>query len=37
MYATPDGAFTEVATDVGGGVLLTRPENLGSRLDVGWS
>lgn len=29
------GAFTEVATDVGGGVLLTRPENLGSRLDVG--
>lgn len=30
-----DGAFTEVATDVGGGVLLTRPENLGSRLDVG--
>ncbi|MEH6665257.1 MAG: outer membrane beta-barrel family protein [Brevundimonas sp.] len=29
------GAFTEVAVDVGGGVLLTRPENLGSRLDVG--
>ncbi len=29
------GAFTEVAADVGGGVLLTRPENLGSRLDVG--
>lgn len=30
-----DKAFTEVATDVGGGVLLTRPENLGSRRDVG--
>ncbi len=30
-----DKAFTEVATDIGGGVLLTRPENLGSRRDVG--
>ncbi len=30
-----EGAFTEVATDVGGGVLLTRPENLGSRRDTG--
>lgn len=30
-----DKAFTEVATDVGGGVLLTRPENLGSRRDIG--
>lgn len=29
------GAFTEVAIDMGGGVLLTRPENLGSRRDVG--
>ncbi|MFC0634943.1 TonB-dependent receptor domain-containing protein [Brevundimonas balnearis] len=29
------GAFTEIATDVGGGVLLTRPENLGSRRDTG--
>ena len=28
-------AFTEVATDVGGGVLLTRPENLGARRDLG--
>jgi len=30
-----DGAFTEAVTDIGGGVLLTRPENLGSRLDMG--
>ena len=30
-----DGAFTEVARDIGGGVLLTRPENLGSRRDTG--
>ena len=30
-----DGAFTDVATDIGGGVLLTRPENLGGRRDVG--
>ena len=30
-----DKAFTEVATDIGGGVLLTRPENLGSRRDMG--
>ena len=28
-------AFTEVATDIGGGVLLTRPENLGARRDTG--
>lgn len=28
-------AFTEAATDVGGGVLLTRPENLGARRDLG--
>jgi len=30
-----DKAFTEVQTDIGGGVLLTRPENLGSRRDYG--
>jgi len=30
-----DNAFTEVATDIGEGVLLTRPENLGSRRDLG--
>nr|WP_314123421.1 TonB-dependent receptor [uncultured Brevundimonas sp.] len=30
-----DKAFTDVATDIGGGVLLTRPENLGSRRDIG--
>ena len=24
-----------LATDIGGGVFLTRPENLGSRQDVG--
>ncbi|WP_287104570.1 TonB-dependent receptor [Brevundimonas sp.] len=30
-----DKAFTDVATDIGGGVFLTRPENLGSRQDVG--
>ncbi len=29
------GAFTDVATDIGGGVLLTRPENLGGRRDIG--
>lgn len=28
-------AFTDVAADVGGGVLLTRPENLGARRDLG--
>lgn len=30
-----DKAFTDVASDIGGGVLLTRPENLGSRRDMG--
>ncbi len=30
-----DKAFTDVASDIGGGVLLTRPENLGSRRDTG--
>ena len=30
-----DKAFTDVASDIGGGVFLTRPENLGSRRDLG--
>lgn len=30
-----DKAFTEVVTDLGAGVFLTRPENLGSRRDTG--
>ncbi|WP_395945712.1 TonB-dependent receptor domain-containing protein [Brevundimonas sp.] len=30
-----DGAFTDVTTDLGGGILLTRPENLGGRRDYG--
>jgi outer membrane receptor protein involved in Fe transport len=30
-----DKAFTEVVTDLGGGVFLSRPENLGSRRDTG--
>lgn len=30
-----DKAFTDVSTDIGGGVLLTRPENIGSRRDYG--
>lgn len=34
-YRDTDKAFTDVATDVGGGVLLTRPENLGARRDLG--
>ena len=34
-YRDTTRAFTEVATDVGGGVLLTRPENLGGRRDTG--
>jgi outer membrane receptor protein involved in Fe transport len=34
-YRDTTKAFTDVATDVGGGVLLTRPENLGARRDVG--
>lgn len=34
-FRDTDKAFTEVASDVGGGVLLTRPENLGSRRDLG--
>ena len=34
-YRETTKAFTEIATDVGGGVLLTRPENLGARRDTG--
>lgn len=34
-YRDTTKAFTDVATDVGGGVLLTRPENLGARRDLG--
>lgn len=34
-YRDTDNAFTDVATDIGGGVLLTRPENLGARRDYG--
>lgn len=34
-YRDTSGAFTQVTTDLGGGVLLTRPENLGARKDLG--
>ncbi len=34
-YRDTSGAFTPVTTDIGGGVLLTRPENLGGRTDLG--
>jgi outer membrane receptor protein involved in Fe transport len=34
-FRDTDKAFTEVSTDIGGGVVLTRPENLGSRRDLG--
>jgi outer membrane receptor protein involved in Fe transport len=34
-YRDTRKAFTEVASDIGGGVLLTRPENLGARRDTG--
>ncbi|MDB5471463.1 MAG: TonB-dependent receptor [Caulobacter sp.] len=34
-FRDTDKAFTEVQSDLGGGVLLTRPENLGSRRDLG--
>lgn len=34
-YRDTTKAFTDVATDVGAGVLLTRPENLGARRDLG--
>lgn len=34
-YRDTTDAFTPVTTDLGGGVLLTRPENLGARTDLG--
>ncbi|WP_312821401.1 TonB-dependent receptor domain-containing protein [Brevundimonas sp.] len=34
-YRDTDKAFTEVATQLADGVLLTRPENLGGRTDTG--
>lgn len=34
-YRETSDAFTSVATDLGGGVLLTRPENVGSSRSVG--
>ena len=34
-YRDTSDAFTQVASDIGGGVLLTRPENLGSSRSVG--
>jgi len=34
-YRDTDNAFTDVARDIGGGVLLTRPENVGARRDAG--
>jgi outer membrane receptor protein involved in Fe transport len=34
-YRDTTKAFTDVATDIGGGVLLNRPENLGARRDLG--
>ena len=34
-YRDTTGAFTQVSTDIGGGVFVTRPENLGARTDLG--
>lgn len=34
-YRDTSKAFTPVVTDLGNGVLLTRPENLGARTDMG--
>ncbi|HEX8662361.1 MAG TPA: outer membrane beta-barrel family protein, partial [Brevundimonas sp.] len=34
-FRDTSGAFTDVVNDLGGGVLLTRPENLGARRDMG--
>lgn len=34
-YRDTAKAFTDVASDIGGGVFLTRPENLGARRDLG--
>ena len=35
FYRDTSGAFTPVTTDMGNGVFLTRPENLGARTAVG--
>lgn len=35
FYRDTTGAFTPVTTDLGGGVLLTRPDNLGARSSLG--
>ncbi|HYC66880.1 outer membrane beta-barrel family protein [Brevundimonas sp.] len=34
-YRDTTKAFTQVTTDIGGGIFLTRPENLGARRDMG--
>ncbi len=34
-YRDTQNAFTPVVTDIGGGILLTRPENLGARTAAG--
>lgn len=34
-YRDTTKAFTQVSTDIGGGIFVTRPENLGARRDVG--
>ena len=34
-YRDTTKAFTQVTTDIGGGVFVTRPENLGARRDMG--
>lgn len=34
-YRDTTKAFTQVSTDIGGGIFVTRPENLGSRRDMG--
>ncbi len=34
-YRDTNKAFTDVASDIGNGIILTRPENLGSRSDLG--
>ncbi len=34
-YRDTSGAFTPVSIEIGNGILLTRPENLGARTDLG--
>jgi len=34
-YRDTTKAFTQVSTDIGGGIFVTRPENLGARRDMG--